>query len=75
MSTSMKSIIVYKQQLLKLVIKSLTSTTNVKVGISLMVKKSYNKMVTMCIDFNFGRHEGISALKNDTHLGRTFSGR
>ena len=30
------------------------------------VEKSYNKTV---IDFNFGRHENLSTLKSDIHLG------
>ena len=33
---------------------------------SFLVEKSYNKTV---IDFNFGRHEGLSTLKSDIHLG------
>ena len=44
----------------------MTSTTRVKVKNSLSVKKSYNKTV---IDFNFGRHEVLSTLKSDIHLG------
>ena len=56
----------------------MTSTTKVKVEKKIIVKKSYNKTV---IDCNFGRHEGLSAFKNDIHLGLaaslniTFSGR
>ena len=52
----------------------MTSTTK----FSLIVKKSYNKTV---IDFNFLRHEDLSTLKSDIHLGLaalvniTFSGR
>ena len=34
---------------------------------SFLVEKSYNKTV---IDFNFGRHEDLSTLKNDIHLGQ-----
>ena len=33
---------------------------------SFLVEKSYNKTV---IDFNFGRHEDLSSLKSDIHLG------
>ena len=33
---------------------------------SFLVKKSYNKAV---IDFNFGRHEDLSTIKTDIHLG------
>ena len=33
---------------------------------SFLVKKSYNKIV---IDYNFGRHEDLSTLKSDIHLG------
>ena len=33
---------------------------------SFLVDKSYNKTV---IDFNFGKHEDLSALKSDIHLG------
>ena len=40
----------------------MTSTTNVKVE----VKKSYSKTV---VDFNFGRHEDLSTLRSDIHLG------
>ena len=31
-----------------------------------IVEKSYSKTV---VDFNFGRHEYLSTLKNDIHLG------
>ena len=34
------------------------------------LKKTYNKIV---IDFNFGRHENLSTLKSDIHLGLTAS--
>ena len=46
----------------------MTSTTKVKVGNfhSLVVEKSYNKTI---IDFNFGRHNDLSTLKSDIHLG------
>ena len=56
----------------------MTSTTKEKVEFSFIVEKSYNKTV---IDFNFGRHEDLSTLKSDIHLGLaasvniTFSGR
>ena len=57
----------------------MTPTTKVKVeNVSFIVKKSYNKTV---IDFNFGRHEDLSTLKSNIHLGLaasvniTFSGR
>ena len=33
---------------------------------SLLVEKSYSKTN---IDFNFGRHEDLSTLKSDIHLG------
>ena len=33
---------------------------------SFLVEKSYNKTV---IDFNIGRHEDLSILKSDIHLG------
>ena len=33
---------------------------------SFLVEKSYNKPI---IDFNFGRHEDLSTLKSDIHLG------
>ena len=33
---------------------------------SFLNEKSYNKTV---IDFNFGRHKDLSALKSDIHLG------
>ena len=33
---------------------------------SFLNEKSYNKTV---IDFNFGRHEDLSTLKSDIHLG------
>ena len=41
----------------------MTSTTKVKVKLK---KKSYSKTV---IDFNFGRHEDLSTLKSDIHIG------
>ena len=45
----------------------MTSTTKVKVEFFLfLVEKSYNKTV---IDFNFGRHEDLSTIKSDIHLG------
>ena len=45
----------------------LALTTKVKVAkFSLLNEKSYNKTV---IDFNFGRHEDLSTLKSDIHLG------
>ena len=57
----------------------MTPTTKVKVeNVSFIVKKSYNKTV---IDFNFGRHEDLSTLKSNIHLGLaasvniTFSGK
>ena len=37
---------------------------------SFLVEKSYHKTF---IDFNFGRHKGLSTLKSDIHLG-TFLG-
>ena len=41
-------------------------TTQVKVAkFSFLNEKSYNKTV---IDFNFGRHKDLSALKSDIHL-------
>ena len=43
----------------------MTSTTKEKVEI-FVFEKSYNKTV---IDFNFGRHENLSTLKSDIHLG------
>ena len=33
---------------------------------SFLVEKSYNKTV---VDFNIGRHEDLSTLKSDIHLG------
>ena len=57
----------------------MTPTTKVKVeNVSFIVKKSYNKTV---IDFNFVRHEDLSTLKSNIHLGLaasvniTFSGK
>ena len=41
-------------------------TTKVKVAKFFLNEKSYNKTV---IDFNFGRHKDLSALKSDIHLG------
>ena len=42
-------------------------TTKVKVAkFSFLKEKSYNKTV---IDLNFGRHEDLSTLKSDIHLG------
>ena len=42
-------------------------TTKVKVAkFSVLNEKSYNKTV---IDFNFGRHKGLSTLQSDIHLG------
>ena len=34
--------------------------------LNFLVRKSYNKTV---IDFNFSRHENLSTLKSDIHLG------
>ena len=46
---------------------NMSLTTKVKVAkISFLNEKSYNKTV---IDFNFGRHKDLSALKSDIHLG------
>ena len=56
----------------------MTSTTKEKVEFSFIVEKSYNKTFFY---FNFGRHEDLSTLKSDIHLGLvtsvniTFSGR
>ena len=45
----------------------MTPTTKVKEEyFSFIVEKSYNKTV---IDFNFGRHEDLSTLKSNIHLG------
>ena len=45
----------------------MTSTTKVKVeNLSVIVKMIYNKTF---IDFNFGRHEDLSALKGNIHIG------
>ena len=46
-------------------------TTKVKVAkFSLLNEKSYNKTG---IDFNFDRHNDLSALKSDIHLSRADS--
>ena len=45
----------------------MTLTTKVKVAkFSFLVEKSYNKTV---IDFNLSRHEDLSTLQSDIHLG------
>ena len=61
----------------------MTPTTKVKVeNVSFIVKKSYKKSYNeTVIDFNFGRHEDLSTLKSNIHLGLaasvniTFSGK
>ena len=46
---------------------NMSLTTKVKVAkFSFLNEKSYNKTV---IDFNFGRHNNLSTLKSDIHLG------
>ena len=45
----------------------MTSITNLKVEKNTFIAQtSYNKTV---IDFNFGRHEDLSILKSNIHLG------